>query len=47
LARAEARLTFEALLDRFSALERGDGAAVMQHHSRVVRGPAVLPLVFR
>jgi len=44
LARAEARLTFDALLDRFSTLERG-GATVMQHHSRVVRGPAVLPLV--
>jgi cytochrome P450 len=44
LARAEARLTFNALLDRFSSLERG-GATVMQHHSRVVRGPAVLPLV--
>ncbi|MEO8692381.1 MAG: cytochrome P450 [Acidimicrobiales bacterium] len=45
LARAEARLTFNALLDRFSAVERG-GATVMQHHSRVVRGPAVLPLIF-
>ena len=46
LARAEARLTFEALLDRFSAIERGDGPAVLQYHSRVVRGPAVLPLSF-
>ncbi|TML19917.1 MAG: cytochrome P450 [Actinobacteria bacterium] len=46
LARAEARLCFEALFDRFSTLERGEGSVVMQHHSRVVRGPAVLPLAF-
>ena len=46
LARLEARLTFEALLDRFGGVARGDGDVVMQHHSRVVRGPAVLPMVF-
>ena len=45
LARMEARLTFDALLDRFGHIERGAGEVVMQHHSRVVRGPEVLPLV--
>jgi cytochrome P450 len=46
LARLEARLTFEALLDRFGTVGRGPGEVTMQHHSRVVRGPATLPIVF-
>jgi hypothetical protein len=47
LARAEARLTLSALLDRFETLERAEGVVRFQRASRVVRGPAVLPLRLR
>lgn len=43
LARLEARVALEALLDRFGGLSRSPGP-VQWNHSIVVRGPAVLPV---
>ncbi|MCU1374879.1 MAG: cypA2 [Actinomycetia bacterium] len=45
LARAEARLTLEVLLDRVERLERSSAPVRFQSASRVVRGPVTLPLV--
>lgn len=45
LARAEARITLNAFLDRFPVLERGEGAAVRQTESPVVFGFKRLPLI--
>jgi cytochrome P450 len=47
LARAEAKITLHAFLDRFSALERGSTPAVRQTASPVVLGFRQLPLVLR
>jgi hypothetical protein len=46
LARAEARITLNALLDRFPAIRRGQEPAVRQTESPVVFGFKRLPLVF-
>lgn len=45
LARAEAKVTLNAFLDRFSAIRRGQGAAVRQIGSENVLGFEQLPLV--
>lgn len=45
LARAEARITLHAFLDRFPVLKRGGGIAVRQTESPVVFGFKRLPLV--
>lgn len=45
LARAEAKITLNAFLDRFSTLHRGDAPAARQTASPVVFGFARLPLV--
>jgi cytochrome P450 len=47
LARAEARITLNAFLDRFSTLKRGEGDAVRQTASPVVFGFTRLPLVLQ
>jgi cytochrome P450 len=47
LARAEAKITLNAFLDRFSTLERGSTPAVRQTASPVVFGFRQLPLVLR
>jgi cytochrome P450 len=44
LARAEARITLNAFLDRFPILKRGEGAAVRQTESPIVFGFKRLPL---
>jgi len=46
LARAEARITLNAFLDRFSALRRSDAPAVRQSATPIVFGFERLPLVF-
>ncbi len=46
LARAEARITLNALLDRFPVLKRGQALAVRQTASPIVFGFQQLPLVF-
>ncbi len=46
LARAEARITLNALLDRFPVLKRGQAPAVRQTASPIVFGFQQLPLVF-
>ncbi len=46
LSRLEARITLNALLDRFSAIARGRAAAVRQNESPVSFGFSRLPLVF-
>ncbi len=46
LARAEARITLNAFLDRFPAMQRGQEPAVRQTESPVVFGFKQLPLVF-
>jgi cytochrome P450 len=46
LARLEARVALEALLDRCSGMTRGPGP-VQWNQSLVVRGPAVLPLTLQ
>jgi len=45
LARAEARVTLNALLDRFSAIRRGPSPPIRQTFSRMVFGFKRLPLV--
>lgn len=45
LARAEARITLHAFLDRFPVLKRGAGAAMRQTESPVVFGFKRLPLI--
>jgi cytochrome P450 len=45
LARAEAKVTLNAFLDRFSAIRRGQGAAVRQTGSETVLGFQQLPLM--
>lgn len=45
LARAEARITLNAFLDRYPALQRGDSPAMRQTESPVVFGFQQLPLV--
>ena len=47
LARAEARITLNAFLDRFTAIERGEAPAVRQMASPIVFGFSQLPLVLR
>lgn len=47
LSRIEARLTVNALLDRYATLERGDEPAVRQGAAPLVFGYRSLPLVFR
>jgi cytochrome P450 len=47
LARAEAKITLHAFLDRFSTLERGSAPAVRQTGSPVIFGFRQLPLVLR
>jgi cytochrome P450 len=46
LARAEARIGLNALLDRYATIERGEGAAQRQRSSQLVRGFERLPLRF-
>jgi len=46
LARAEATVTLNALLDRISAIRRGRGHAIRQTFSRMLFGFEKLPLVF-
>lgn len=45
LARAEARLALDVLLDRFGELRRGPTSAVRQRASHIVRGFQMLPVV--
>jgi cytochrome P450 len=45
LARAEARISLNAFLDRFPALMRGEAQAVRQTQSPIVFGFQQLPLV--
>jgi cytochrome P450 len=47
LARAEARITLTAFLDRFPVIKRGEGPAVRQTASPIVFGFSQLPLVLR
>ncbi|HKA56272.1 MAG TPA: cytochrome P450, partial [Candidatus Binatia bacterium] len=47
LARAEAKITLNAFLDRFTAIERGEAPAVRQTASPVVFGFSQLPLALR
>jgi cytochrome P450 len=46
LARTEARIALNALLDRYETVERGEGDAPHQHSSLIVRGFERLPLRF-
>ena len=45
LARAEAKITLNAFLDRFAAIKRGDAPAVRQTASPIVLGFSQLPLI--
>jgi cytochrome P450 len=47
LARAEARISLNAFLDRFPALERGESPAVRQTASPIVFGFSQLPLALK
>lgn len=47
LARAEAKITLNAFLDRFAAIKRGDAPAVRQTASPIVLGFSQLPLVLQ
>jgi cytochrome P450 len=47
LARAEARITLNAFLDRFPVIKRGEGAAIRQTESPLVFGFKRLPLVLK
>ncbi|HEV8717510.1 MAG TPA: cytochrome P450 [Candidatus Binatia bacterium] len=47
LARAEAKITLNAFLDRFTAIERGEEPAVRQTASPIVFGFSQLPLALR
>jgi len=47
LARAEAKVTLNAFLERFAVIERGEGPAVRQTASPIVFGFSQLPLALR
>ncbi|MGH7865558.1 MAG: cytochrome P450, partial [Candidatus Binataceae bacterium] len=47
LARVESQISLNALLDRFSSLERGDGRSVRQRATNLLLGLRELPLRFR